>query len=344
MSDVFRGNEMSDLPLPWLPRDMWWEIGRFIENPTDWLEFRACCSTFRKVATKRDFGAEGLRGVRKLKGKGHTDCVRCLAVFEGMLVSASNDQTIKFWDVKLGKCLKTLTGNSGWVLCLTVFDSKLISGFTEAIIKVWNSKGECLTTLEGHTDCVRYLVPAFDNEFLASGSDDRTIKVWSKEGLCVKTLVAHSDWVYSLASFRDFLVSGSWDLTIKVWNRDLVRVKLLEDHSDCVLTLLIADDKLFSGSRDYSVKIWDPKEDWKCVQTFNCESCVSSLQVYKNCLYVGLRSGFIEVWNLETNIKVQLVKAHDYLVRSIINFEGRLISASDDTNIIIWDSVYPFQK
>ena len=348
MSDVFQGNEMNQLPLPWLPRDMWWEIGRFIESPTDWLQFRACCATFRKVATKRDFGVEALRCVGKLKG--HSDWVRCLTVFEGMLVSASDDRTIKYWDVQSGKCLNTMTAHFNWIYCLIVFDSKLYSGSGDNTIKIWNSKGECLKTLEGHSGSIYCLCPAFDNEFLASGSFDDTIKLWSKEGICVKTLIHDSDSFSILTSFHDVLVS-SGDNSIKLWNRAGDCVKTLDTSSSDIVTLHVVNEKLFGGSSDKTMKIWDPNEDWKCVQIIESEAYPRLFQFYKGYLCVGscdittTNSGslfVVEILDLES-IRKMKIKLHQRLILSVVEFEGKLIVGSVERAIQIYDSLFPYR-
>ena len=122
--------DSKSIPLPWIPQDMWWEISQAIENPNDWLEFRACCTTFKSVCKTRDFGIEGLRCIKILNE--HTSYIRAMTIFEGNLITASIDRTIKFWNIKSGKCLKTLEC-SYLILSLTVFDSKLVSGS-------WNGK------------------------------------------------------------------------------------------------------------------------------------------------------------------------------------------------------------
>ena len=331
-------NKLRNPPLPFLGRDMWGEIAGFIESPADWLQFRACCSLFRSVATKKDFGVEGLRCVRRLDG--HTDCLRSVIDFEGMLISASDDKTIKFWDVKSGKCL-TLIEHSDWVLCLTVFDSKLISGSMDKTIKIWNSKGECLKTLRGHSDFVLCLSPAFDNEFLVSGSSDHTIKLWSKEGDCVKTLVGHSDSVWSLTSFHDFLISGSRFGTIKWWNREGNCVKTLEAHLSMISNLLIVDNKLLSGSWDNTVKIWNPNEDWKCIRTIDFRRGLEGLMhiiSYAGFLCLQFTNGMFEFWDFDFENQRHFQTDP---VSLLVECKGNLITNSDAFEIKIWDSVFP---
>ena len=60
---------------------------------------------------------------------------------------------------------------------LAVHKDMIISGSDdETIIKIWTMDGECLKTLEGHSDYVRAL--AVHNDMIISGSEDETIQVW----------------------------------------------------------------------------------------------------------------------------------------------------------------------
>ena len=56
-------------------------------------------------------------------------------------------------------------------------------------MKVWSvESGECVTTLEGHSDGVNSVSFSPDGQWIASGSEDNTVKVWSVEsGECVFT-------------------------------------------------------------------------------------------------------------------------------------------------------------
>jgi len=55
------------------------------------------------------------------------------------LASGSFDHTIKIWDVKSGKCIKTLEGHTDYVNSLAVLpDDTLASGSDDCNIKIWN--------------------------------------------------------------------------------------------------------------------------------------------------------------------------------------------------------------
>jgi WD40 repeat protein len=56
--------------------------------------------------------------------------------------------------------------------------NRLVTGSSDKTVKVWDMRmfGECLNTLEGHTDFVSCL--SFAGDLLVSGSDDCSIRLW----------------------------------------------------------------------------------------------------------------------------------------------------------------------
>ncbi len=71
--------------------------------------------------------------------KGHVDFVNCLILTKGgILISGSDDKTIKFWDTNEGICVKTLT-NDCEVHCLLILNiGHVASGSDNGLIKIWN--------------------------------------------------------------------------------------------------------------------------------------------------------------------------------------------------------------
>jgi len=105
---------------------------------------------------------------------GHSDPIWSLSVLlDGTLVSASDDRTIKIWNVKSGKCIKTLKGHRCWINVLAVLsDGTLASGSDDNTINIWDVKtGECIKTLKGHIGYVSLLAVLPDGTLASSGVD-----------------------------------------------------------------------------------------------------------------------------------------------------------------------------
>ncbi len=94
--------------------------------------------------------------------KGHTGKITDIAMLDGStFASASEDKTIKIWDLQSGKCKKTLKGHRNEVRALKAVNSTMLvsSSFhrfsavsldpAEQSVKVWNvNTGNCLQTFD----------------------------------------------------------------------------------------------------------------------------------------------------------------------------------------------------
>ncbi len=157
---------------------------------------------------------------------GHSNRVNALAVTPDgkQVISASDDKTLKVWNLETFQEVSTLTGHSDWVYALAVTpDGKqVISGSDDNTLKVWNLETfQEVSTLTGHSSEVYALALTPDGKQVISGSRDKTLKVWNLETFQeVSTLTGHSSGVYALALTPDGkqVISASFDNTLKVWN------------------------------------------------------------------------------------------------------------------------------
>ena len=115
---------------------------------------------------------------------GHTSSVNALVGLEnGLLASASLDKSIKVWNVRDGRLVKSFGEHSGGVHSMVLISKGRLAsggGFSDKQIKIWSpSEGGLVKTVENvHKDAVLSL--AFvDGGCLASGSKDKTINLWN---------------------------------------------------------------------------------------------------------------------------------------------------------------------
>ena len=66
----------------------------------------------------------------------HTNSVISVVVKDNLIISGSNDKTIRIWDINTGKCLKVLEGHTDSVWSVFVKDNLIISGSDDATIRI----------------------------------------------------------------------------------------------------------------------------------------------------------------------------------------------------------------
>ncbi|TKY90321.1 hypothetical protein EX895_000319 [Sporisorium graminicola] len=95
-----------------------------------------------------------------------------------VLISGSLDNTLKIWDVRTGRCIRTLFGHVEGVWSLDVDKLRIASASHDRTIKIWDrDTGYCQNTLVGHKGAVTCV--SLSDDKIVSGSDDGDIKVWS---------------------------------------------------------------------------------------------------------------------------------------------------------------------
>jgi len=76
-----------------------------------------------------------------------------------------------------------------------------VTGSSDGTARIWDlDVGECLGTLEGHTDTVDSVTLSADGRRVMTTSDDDTeVRVWDFEsGECLRFLTGHTDTVQSV--------------------------------------------------------------------------------------------------------------------------------------------------
>ncbi len=75
---------------------------------------------------------------------GHKQTVRCVAINEDKVFSASDDKTAKIWSISAGECVHTLMGHTGgiYALAVNVQQGLVSTGSKDTTIRVWKVDDE----------------------------------------------------------------------------------------------------------------------------------------------------------------------------------------------------------
>ncbi|PVU90964.1 hypothetical protein BB561_004637 [Smittium simulii] len=270
--------------------------------------------------------------------KGHSGPVTCVAPIsnsgnssQDFVLTASWDKSIRLWDVSTTQLLGIYTGHSDFVKTIFVpKDSQyFFSGSSDKSIKKWslptgmsdnsNPDFSCLQTSKEHTRAVECLTCSPDQLVLFSGSSDTTVLSWNAK-------------TSKLLAFSDFMDLSQQNSSVN--SDDFWKVSCKSNVFDISAT----QSSIWTASADKSVCEWNLSTGEKESEFIHSQVIKSLLVVLeKGLVFTGSREGIIKIWDTTSGECIKEIQAHVDSIESFIIIQGKVLSASLDGSVRLWD-------
>eukprot|EP00668_Euglena_longa_P034542 GGOE01044365.1.p1 GENE.GGOE01044365.1~~GGOE01044365.1.p1 ORF type:complete len:433 (-),score=134.87 GGOE01044365.1:31-1329(-) len=296
--------------------------------------------------------AEGLPVTpAKFTLEGHRASVTCVAIHPKLplVVSGSEDATIRLWDYETGEYERAFRGHLGMVNAVSYDPSgqRLASAAVDMMIKLWDfASGHCMRTLQGHNHNVSDVLFLPAGDALLSCSRDATIRLWeAHSGATRRTFSGHQEWVRTIAASPDgsLIASGSDDQTVRVWELSTGKqLQLFTEPThvvECVQFSTAAADRVMAGHSNGAA----PRQTSQVPNGGHAEvpaagNAAPSVPKPRFAIAAS-RDKVVRIWDIISGALTLSLMGHDDWVRCVqVHPSGKFVlSCGDDRTIRVWD-------
>lgn len=269
-----------------------------------------------------------VQSVTRLAAKipGHGEAILCAQfspASSSLLATGSGDKTARIWDTATGTPKHTLKGHTGWVLGVSWAPdgSRLATCSMDGTVRIWDpktGKGGDAAALTGHTKPTLQL--AWEPYHLWRDGTPR-------------------------------LASASKDATVRVWVVNTGRTEhVLSGHKGSVTCVRWGGGGdgtglIYTGSHDKSVRVWDAVRGTLVVELKAHAHWVNHLALSTDFV---CRTAFFdhlkEVPETEEGKRAKARERFEKAARVDGKIVERVVSASDDFTMFLWDPIHGGKK
>jgi WD40 repeat protein len=283
--------------------------------------------------------------------QGHEDRVLSVAFSPDgkSIVSGSNDNTLRLWDLHGNQIGQPFQGHEDWVRSVAFSpDGRLIvSGSADKTLRLWDLQGNQIgLPFQGHEFSVSSVAFSPDGKEIVSGSADKTLRLWDLQGNQIGLpFQGHEQIVRSVAFSPDgkSIISGSDDKTLRLWDLQGNQIGFpFQGHEKTVRSVAFSPDGkvIVSGSADETLRLWDLQGSQIGLPFQHGRGVYSvSFSHDGKAIISGSDDNTLRLWDLQGNQIGLPFQGHEDIVNSVaFSSDGRLIvSGSKDKSLRLWD-------
>ncbi len=223
--------------------------------------------------------------------------------------------------------------------------ARLASASEDGTLRIWDVEHQELLEVLAHDRSVTAVALHPSGKLVASGDRDGEVRVWDLAGSAQPlSFLGHDAGVTAIEfdSSGDRVVSASWDHTLRVWDvRGPTHVSTYRGYDSPFRCSAFAADgaRVLLGSSDGLVVLYDSLRG-ELVRFWTCAAGVTDVRFFEDGQRVAAASvdGEIFVWNVaESSDESLVLGGHADAVYALAVAGEHLISGSGDGTIRFWD-------
>lgn len=282
--------------------------------------------------------------------------------------SGAGDDIVQLWDVRIGRCLRTIEQSANDVI-FSPDGATLVLGGGDGTVRLWNVETKAIVdTLKGYKGRVSGLTILPRDAIFISHFFDDTIEMWDmRAGQITRTLTGHTSGVTNLAFSADgttLASSETWDPSIWIWDVATGHHLRTEGgyHPFVYEIALSPDGTISAGAEDANTGLtFSPDGARRASSTWEGVVQVSeTLLPYTHTLEMagqtagvvafsldggtvaagGSGDGKVRLWDAETNEELYGLEGHTAEVLSVAFSPNGMVLASGakDGTVRLWNA------
>ena len=295
--------------------------------------------------------------VRTLAGHGLSVNSLALTVAGNQVFSASDDGTLRLWNLETGETLLSFPPNASRgsnhppdLHAITVLsdNQRVVTINREGELQAWNLKGDGKPqTITNYKDTLWALTALPDSDRIVVQGKHNSLDVWDvDQQTLVLTLTGHTNTIQSLVPLPSKqLASASEDKTVRLWDLTTgTLLQILSGHTEGVMDLATSPNGQYivSASRDTTLRVWDVQTGQSVQKiSVSIDAAITAVAVLPDAKRVVSASwdGMLDVWDVTTGRRLNALTRNQNRIHALVALSDgrRVVTGHEDGTLKVWD-------